>query len=200
MAVGTRRPRTPVTDAMLVAVVLSLLVNDTPTDVAAVGATVAYLVRRYETASPSLRPVDLDRLRAMRRTTIAAASLLAALALAVAGCSSGEEVGATPETIEGDVPTQVAPDASELPALELTGDAANGEQLFTANGCGACHTLAAAGASGNVGPNLDQAKPSYELAVQRLTLGQGGMPKFGDKLTPQEIADLAQYVVDSTSG
>ena len=53
---------------------------------------------------------------------------------------------------------------------------------------------------GTVGPNLDDAKPSYELAVTRVTEGQGGMPKFGDKLEPQQIADVAQYVVDSTSG
>ena len=60
--------------------------------------------------------------------------------------------------------------------------------------------IAAAGASGTVGPNLDDAKPSYELAVQRITLGQGGMPAFGDQLEPQQIADVAQFVVSSAGG
>jgi mono/diheme cytochrome c family protein len=198
--VGTRRPRLPASDAILVAVVVSLLVNDTPTDVAAVGGTVAFLVRRFEAGSPSTRPIGLDRLRAMRRTTVAAATLVAALGLALAGCSSGEEVGATPETVVGEVPTQEGPSAEDLPALELTGDAAAGEEIWTAQGCGACHTMSAAGSAGNVGPNLDETKPSYELVVQRVTQGQGGMPAFGDKLEPQQIADVSQYVVDSTGG
>ncbi len=186
---------------MLVAVVLSLLVNDTPTDVAAVGATVVYLVRRYETGSPSLRPVDLDRLRAMRRTTIAASSLLAALALAVAGCTSGEEVGATPETVEGEVPTQAAPDARRPAGARADGRRRERRVAVRRQRAAAPATRSPRRArSGTVGPNLDEAKPSYELVVQRVTLGQGGMPAFGDKLTPQQIADVSQYVVDSTGG
>ena len=39
-----------------------------------------------------------------------------------------------------------------------------------------CHTLADAGASGAVGPNLDETKPSYELVVDRVTNGKGVMP------------------------
>ena len=39
------------------------------------------------------------------------------------------------------------------------GDAAAGEAVFASAGCGGCHTLEAAGASGKVGPNLDDAKP-----------------------------------------
>ena len=61
-------------------------------------------------------------------------------------------------------------------------------------------TRSAAGTSGTVGPNLDDAQPSYELAVERITLGQGGMPSFQDQLEPQQIADVAQYVVSSTGG
>jgi len=72
--------------------------------------------------------------------------------------------------------------------------------LFASNGCGSCHTLTAAGASGNVGPNLDQSKPSRELIIERVTLGQGGMPAFGESLEAQQIADVAAYIVESTSG
>lgn len=198
--IATRRPRTPVTDAVLVAVVVSLLVNDTPTDVAAAGATVAFLVHRFETRFPFAHPIDLDRLRAMRRSTIVASSLLAVIALALAGCTGGEESSATPETVVGEIPTQAEPSTGDLPALELTGNPTDGTSVWEANGCGACHTLAAAQSSGTVGPNLDDAKPSYELAVQRVSLGQGGMPNFGDKLEPQQIADVAQFIVESTSG
>lgn len=141
----------------------------------------------------------MTRLAVVRRSTTAlAALLLAVLALAVVGCG-GEEVTATPETVEGEIPTDTGP-AADLPALELKGDAANGEAVFAANGCGGCHTLAAAGAAGAVGPNLDQSMPSYELVVERVTLGLGGMPAYGDQLDPQEIADVAAYVSESAGG
>jgi len=38
-----------------------------------------------------------------------------------------------------------------------TGDATAGKAVWDANGCGGCHTLAAASASGNIGPDLDTA-------------------------------------------
>lgn len=196
--IATRRPRTPVTDALLAALAVSLVVNDTPSDVLAVGAAAALTLRRYELAVPRTRPSGLDRLRAMRRVTTVAALLVAALALVAAGCG-GEEVTATPETVVGEVPTE--PDGGgDLPALELEGDAAAGADVFAANGCGGCHTLSAAGAGGTVGPNLDDTKPSYELAVERITVGQGGMPPFGESLEAQQIADLSQYIVESTGG
>ena len=84
--------------------------------------------------------------------------------------------------------------------LTLTGDAAAGETVFESGGCGACHTLSAAGSSGTVGPNLDETQPSFELAVERVTLGQGGMPAFGEDLEPQQIADVAEFVSSSAGG
>ncbi len=145
-------------------------------------------------------PASLFRLSAMRRTALVAVLLLAVTALALAGCSEGN-VEATPETVVGEVPTEpTETDSKDLPALALTGDAAAGTSVFESAGCGACHTLSAAGSSGTVGPNLDDSKPSYELAVTRITKGQGGMPAFAGQLEPQQIADVAQYVVESTGG
>ena len=74
------------------------------------------------------------------------------------------------------------------------GGAADGKQVFASAGCGSCHTLADAGTSGTVGPNLDEAKPSQELAVDRVTNGQGGMPPFKGQLTAEEIDAVAGYV------
>jgi mono/diheme cytochrome c family protein len=135
----------------------------------------------------------------MRRFAPFAVLLLALLALGLAGCG-GEEVEATPETVVGEIPTETTGGNDDLPALDLTGDAANGEAVFASAGCGACHTLSAAGATGTVGPNLDDAQPSYELAVERITKGQGGMPSFEGQLEPQEIADVAQFVSESAGG
>lgn len=77
---------------------------------------------------------------------------------------------------------------------EPTGDAAAGKQVFESAGCVACHTLADAGSTGTVGPNLDDAKPPATLVVTRVTEGAGAMPSFKDKLTEQQIQDVAAYV------
>ena len=69
----------------------------------------------------------------------------------------------------------------------------DGKSIFTAN-CGSCHTLADAGTTGKVGPNLDDAKPPKELVVQRVTNGRGVMPSFEDSLDEQQIQAVAAYV------
>jgi mono/diheme cytochrome c family protein len=74
------------------------------------------------------------------------------------------------------------------------GDAAAGKEVFASEGCGSCHTLADAQASGNVGPNLDTSKPSTQLVIDRVTNGKGAMPSFGDSLSEEQIADVAAYV------
>ena len=69
----------------------------------------------------------------------------------------------------------------------------DGKSIFAAN-CGSCHTLADAGTAGTIGPDLDQAKPSKELAVDRVTNGMGAMPAFKDSLDPEQIQAVAEYV------
>jgi mono/diheme cytochrome c family protein len=200
--VATRRPRGPLTDAVLVGVLVSLLVNDTPGDVLGMGAVGAFVLWRYERQTPHDAPAWRDRLRAMRRPVIVLALSVVALLLGVvaAGCSEGE-VSATPNTVEGTLPTETTGgNEADLPALKLTGDATAGKAVFESAGCTACHTLSAAGSTGTVGPNLDQAKPSFDLVVQRVTLGQGGMPSFKDQLQPQQIADVAEFVSSSAGG
>jgi sulfite dehydrogenase len=69
--------------------------------------------------------------------------------------------------------------------------------VFATAGCGGCHTLSAAGTNGSVGPNLDDASPSYDKVVERVTNGQGAMPSFKDDLSAQEINDVAAFVSSS---
>ena len=78
------------------------------------------------------------------------------------------------------------------------GGAVDGMAIFAEAGCGGCHTLDAADASGNVGPNLDDAKPSKELVVDRVTNGKGAMPSFKDSYSAEQIAAVADFVVAST--
>jgi cbb3-type cytochrome c oxidase subunit III len=77
------------------------------------------------------------------------------------------------------------------------GGETDGKSIFASAGCGGCHTLAAAGSSGNVGPNLDEAKPSLELAIHRVTNGQGGMPSFKGQLSEEQIQAVATFVADN---
>ena len=69
----------------------------------------------------------------------------------------------------------------------------DGKSIFAAT-CGGCHTLADAGTTGTVGPDLDDAKPSKELVVDRVTNGKGQMPSFKSSLDPQQIQAVADYV------
>lgn len=80
------------------------------------------------------------------------------------------------------------------------GGAADGESIFASAGCAGCHTLAAAGASGTVGPNLDETKPSRELALDRITNGRGGMPAFGGQLSDEEIEAVTDFVTENAGG
>jgi mono/diheme cytochrome c family protein len=112
--------------------------------------------------------------------------------------TQGTETGEAPATT-GEEPATTG----EEPATtgeEPAGDPAAGEAVFTSAGCGSCHTLEAAGASGTIGPNLDDAKPDAALVVDRVTNGMGAMPAFEEQLDEQEIQDVAAYVVESTSG
>jgi mono/diheme cytochrome c family protein len=70
------------------------------------------------------------------------------------------------------------------------------EQLFSDN-CANCHTLAAAGASGKVGPNLDDLRPGTDLLVSQITNGGGGMPAFKGKLSEEQIQQLSDYVAEN---
>jgi mono/diheme cytochrome c family protein len=68
-----------------------------------------------------------------------------------------------------------------------------GRSVFESN-CAVCHTLAAAGSTGTVGPNLDQLKPSDALVVHQVTNGGGGMPAFKNVLSKTQIQSVALYV------
>ena len=75
----------------------------------------------------------------------------------------------------------------------------NGEAIFKSKlvGCSGCHTLSAAGATGTVGPNLDQLKPSEAVVSHQVMVGGGAMPAFQGKLSPAQIQAVAQYVSSS---
>jgi mono/diheme cytochrome c family protein len=81
------------------------------------------------------------------------------------------------------------------------GAAAEGKSIFTSAGCSGCHTLSDAGATGTVGPNLDQSTITLEDAIATITNGRGDiMPAFKDQLSEEQIRAVAEYVVQARSG
>jgi mono/diheme cytochrome c family protein len=73
----------------------------------------------------------------------------------------------------------------------------DGAAIFKGAGCAGCHTLSAAGATGTVGPNLDQLKPSTSVVAHQVTVGGGVMPSFQGKLSAAQIQAVAKYVSSS---
>jgi mono/diheme cytochrome c family protein len=89
---------------------------------------------------------------------------------------------------------KAAPPAKTVSALPPGASAAAGAKVFATAGCGGCHTLAAAGSSGQAGPNLDATRPSFERVQLQVARGGGGMPAFGGQLTPAQIRDVSAFV------
>ena len=75
-----------------------------------------------------------------------------------------------------------------------------GAAVFADAGCGGCHTLKAAGSSGSLGPNLDDADPSFDEVVAKVKSGGGAMPSFEGKLSEQEIRQVASFVSGEEAG
>nr|AAW80670.1 chloroplast cytochrome c6 [Heterocapsa triquetra] len=79
----------------------------------------------------------------------------------------------------------------------LAADLENGESVFGAN-CAACH----AGGNNSVVPEKKIKKEAlvtygkYDVAaiIKQVTYGNGSMPAFGERLGPDDIEDVANYV------
>src|SRR6266536_1933252 len=178
-----RHDRGPVLEALLVAVLVSLVVNDTPVDVAGIGALGGLALLAWERTRPS---VDS---RPMRRPLLA----LPLLALVVAGCGSEGAVRAVPETVQGTIQAE-----------------APGKAIFTQQGCNGCHTYQPAGATQTIGPDLDKlpeyakkAKKPLDAFVHESIVKPGAyiekgyknqMPTSYGSLPPSDIDDLVAFL------
>ena len=111
------------------------------------------------------------------------------VALYIAKCAGNPTCGVTAATN--------APAPSSGSGGGTKAAAPNGKAVFASAGCGACHTLKAAGATGTVGPNLDALKPSESRVERQVTNGGAVMPAFKSKLSAAEIKAVATFVSSS---
>jgi mono/diheme cytochrome c family protein len=118
--------------------------------------------------------------------------VVAAIGSVVAGCGGQERAQPPAHKSSGTGGLASAPAAA-------TAGAPPGATVFARAGCAGCHTLAAANAKGQIGPDLDQLKPSYQDVVHQVTNGGAGMPSFRGKLTATQIGDLAAFVAGSAA-
>lgn len=148
-------------------------------------------------------------------------ALVAVAAIAFVGGLLIGDLGASPETktvylsaSESEEATETA--AAEEPAAggeaEPEGAASSpGAQLFTSTGCGSCHTLAAAGSTGETGPNLGEslAPDDNTAGIEEMILHPNeevveGYPpnvmpqNYGETLSPAQVHELTEFLVAST--
>jgi mono/diheme cytochrome c family protein len=113
--------------------------------------------------------------------------LLTVLGLAIAACGGSGGGGSSSSSSASSSSTASTSGGGAQSA------SAQGKQIFTSN-CGGCHTLADAGTNGQVGPNLDDLKPSKAVVVRQVNNGGGQMPAFKGKLSDAQINAVATYV------
>jgi Cytochrome c len=173
--------RGPLVQAFLAGLAVSLIVNDTPIDVAALGALGCWALARWEAVDS----------RAMRRPVVLFAAVV--LLVTAAGCGSEGVTQPLPNTVVGKIHL-----------------AAPGKGLFLSNGCNGCHTYTPAGSHGTIGPDLDklpqyarQAKQPLDKFVRESIVApnayiqpgypKGVMPSF-KQLSPTDVSNLVQFL------
>jgi mono/diheme cytochrome c family protein len=111
-----------------------------------------------------------------------AVSLVALLLVAACGGSDNSSSGGSSSAAGGSSSASGSASAS-----------AQGKQVFSQN-CKGCHTLQDAGATGSVGPNLDDLQPDKATVVRQVNNGGGPMPAFKGKLSDAQINAVSTYV------
>jgi len=131
------------------------------------------------------------------------AAYIAAVAGRGAGVQTQTGTASTPAITPApatSTPAATAPATSTPTATTGTPSATTAGKAVFAQNCASCHTLKAAGASGQVGPNLDQFKPSAAIVQHQVEVGGGPMPAFKGQLSAAQIAAVAQYVASVAGG
>ena len=154
---------------------------------------VATVLGRAGTVEEARRRAEREALQPRRRGGISAPALegaivLSAVALAIGAGVGGWLIGRGSD----DEPASVTPAEPAAPGETPAG--ADGKAVFADANCGSCHTLADAGASGAIGPNLDQSTLTADELAAVIADGRNAMPPFAGQLSEEEITAVAAYI------
>jgi mono/diheme cytochrome c family protein len=158
--------------------------------------------------------------RSLRVFLLIAALLVVGMLTAVATLGEAHHFGAegAEPGVTGEAPSASTPSGTEAGTggtQAVEGDPAAGKQLFTAGAqppCASCHTLQEAGASGTVGPNLDDVLKGKDAAFVHQSIVDpdaeiasgfqpGIMPKtYPQQLDEKQLADLVAFLEQSVNG
>jgi mono/diheme cytochrome c family protein len=135
--------------------------------------------------------------------------LFFAFAAGIAGYAIGHSVASdddnnTPaaETTAEQTTTEATTSEATTTEGETTGETnaaggePEGEAVFNSAGCAACHTFEPAGATGMVGPNLDNINLTEAQVQHQVENGGGGMPAFKDRLSQAQIREVSRFVAN----
>jgi cytochrome c551/c552 len=129
------------------------------------------------------------------REALASGLGAAALAFAVVALAVGIRDGSGGEGA-------ASPTAAQLSSAQTEHE--SGRAVFARMGCGNCHTLAAAGSTGEIGPNLDTALAGHTRAslIARITAPPTDpgtfsvMPtNFGSRMNARELDSLVRFLL-----
>ena len=158
----------------------------------------ALLIPRYRPDFPGRKGLGLF--------LVVTAILTIAMLGAVEVWAKEEEHGgaAANETTPTETETGTTP-ATTTTEKPPAGDPAAGKAVFASAGCASCHTFEAAGASGTVGPNLDEVLADKDAEFVRRSIVDpnadiaegyqpGIMPSFKDQLSDEQVNDLVAFL------
>ncbi len=123
------------------------------------------------------------------RDVLVTALAAAALAFAAVALAVGIDAGSDGESRGQRASAQVEDDS--------------GRAVFARMGCGACHTLAAAGSKGRFGPNLDTRLANHTRATLIASITKppsvneySGMPTdFASRMDARELGQLVDFLL-----
>jgi mono/diheme cytochrome c family protein len=143
--------------------------------------------------------------------------ILVTAILTIAMLGAVEVFAKEEEHPEAEAPGETTPEPPPPATTGTTGTTTTTEQppgspeagraVFTSAGCGGCHTFSAAGASGSVGPDLDEALQGKDAEFIRQSIvdpnaeitqgfSAGVMPQnFGQELSPKQLDDLVAFLM-----
>jgi cytochrome c5 len=184
----------------------------------------ARLLPTWREFDRGLGSVEMERSR-LKSLLVEGWAFVAVAVIAFAGGFLIGDLGASPKT-----ETVLAPasEKNEAGAAEGAGEAAEaggeggaaadetapseeGAQVFVSNGCGSCHTFAAANSTGTTGPDLneylapddDKAGIEEMIVEPNSEIAEGFQanvmpPTYGQSLSEQELEQLVQFLIKNS--